>query len=188
MIAETFEGTWEGITTDFQGFEPTNMRSRQSGCFVEIGVVCVVPNYGDFQGGTFLTLDVGAGFVDVREVQVGPQRGTGGECDPPARSGLDLLAFVVVIWDERKDFWWDPGDGRERVLDGPNQTKNFRCVLLKRVQLNPFRGYGSPAWIMFQEGDVSCLWARAHLLPNAASRSFLLATCKSWGIEQLRPG
>ena len=28
-------------------------------------------------------LDVGAGFVDVREVQAGPQRGTGGERDPP---------------------------------------------------------------------------------------------------------
>ena len=50
MIAETFEDTREGITTDFQGFEPRNMRSRQGECFMEIDVTCMVPVYENFQG------------------------------------------------------------------------------------------------------------------------------------------
>ena len=62
---------------------------------------------------------------------------------------LSVGVFVVVVWDERKDFGWDPGDGRERVLDGPNQTENFKCVLLKSVQLDLVYGCGNPARIMF---------------------------------------
>ena len=39
---------------------------------------------GDIQRGRFGTLDVGAGSFDIREVQMGPQRGVGDEDFPPA--------------------------------------------------------------------------------------------------------
>jgi len=101
--------------------------------------------------------------------------------------------------------------GRERVLYGPNQTEHFQRVSLESVHLkttcvshcacsggsvfvwlhlNPVHGRGNPAGTIFQHefNEVWQLQFPTHLPPNAVSCIVLLATYKSWDIEQPRPG
>jgi hypothetical protein len=44
-------------------------------------------------------------------------------------------AFVAVLRDSREEFWRNAIDGREVVLDGPEQAKHFLRVLLKTTNL-----------------------------------------------------
>jgi hypothetical protein len=45
------------------------------------------------------------------------------------------VAFVPISRDEGKDFWGNPIDGCNVVLDRLNQAKDFDCALLKAVDL-----------------------------------------------------
>ena len=61
--------TWEGVYTDSQGFESTNMRDDRS---KRVGNTFGPPE-----------LDVGAGLVGASKVEPGPQLGKRRECVPP---------------------------------------------------------------------------------------------------------
>ena len=73
------EDVRENTRNDGQGFESMNMRDHQRECIIEIGDVLGRLLKGDIQRGAPGALDVGPGFFDVLEVQIGPQRGTGNE-------------------------------------------------------------------------------------------------------------
>ena len=62
---------------DGQGLESRNMWDRQRKRMIEGGALDMLK--GDIQRGGPGALDVGLGFVDVFEVQICPQRGTGDE-------------------------------------------------------------------------------------------------------------
>ena len=40
-----------------------------------------------------------------------------------------------MVWDERKNFWRDPVDGRERVPHGSDQAEYLQRVLFENVDL-----------------------------------------------------
>ena len=93
-------------------------------------------------------MDVSASFVDVHEVQSGPQRGTRYEYVPPTPAYMGqrdqvvikvvfvvFVVFAIVIRDEPQNIRGDPVYGRERVPQGPNQTEDFHCVLFESDDL-----------------------------------------------------
>ena len=64
-----------------------------------------------------------------------------GQCDQVL---ICAIFVVAAVGDEQKDIWWDPVDGRERALDGPNQTEHFQRILLESVRLDLVQGYDGP--------------------------------------------
>ena len=82
-MVETPESRRGELPIDGQGFESIDMRDHREECVIDVGVVHEVPIYEDVQGRRFRTLDVCSGFLDIMDLQVGPQRGTGYEHVPP---------------------------------------------------------------------------------------------------------
>ena len=73
---------------------------------------------------------------------MGPQSGTGYEDLPPSltyvgqRDEVSISpAQVPATRNESKDFWRDPIDWGERVLQGPNQAEDLERVPLENVDL-----------------------------------------------------
>ena len=129
------------------------MRGHQEECAIEMGVVPVLPE-ADFRGGRFGTLDISTGFIDIHEVQSGPQREMGGEDVPPATAYVGqrdkvlirvafafffIFIIVAVIRDVRENFRGDPVYERKQVFYGPNQTEHFYDILFKSVHLRSTR-------------------------------------------------
>ena len=93
----------------------------------------------DLQWGCPRAFKVGTGSVEVQAIQERPQRRVRDENSPPAAAHVrqrDQLAPPAVVRDEGKDFWRDPVDGRENVLDGLGDNEQLRRVLHKYVDPN----------------------------------------------------
>jgi len=73
---------------------------------------------------------------------MGPQRGTGYEGLSPDLTYVSQCDDVSIspaqipgTRDESEDFWRDPIDWGERVLQGPNQAEDLESVPLESVDL-----------------------------------------------------
>ena len=71
MTKEVVDDTRKVARKNRQTFESTNMRDCEKECFLDIEIFAD-RFYTNLQGGGFRAFDVGANFVDVTAVQVGP--------------------------------------------------------------------------------------------------------------------